>query len=89
MVSTTQAWLLVGIPALVIGIVLYTTRSRVLGVIGLLVLLAGMVVMVTVDRISAAALGSIVALLYAAGRAGGGAAVGQDPDATGGYPRSS
>jgi hypothetical protein len=78
-VSTTQAWLLVGIPTLVIGIVLYTARSRVLGIIGLLVMLAGLVVMVTVDRVSAAALGAIVALLYAAGRAGGGAAVGEDP----------
>ena len=77
--STTQAWLLVGIPTLVIGIVLYTARSRVLGGIGLLVMLGGLAVMVTVDRISAAALGAVVTLLYAAGRAGGGAAVGEDP----------
>ena len=77
--STTQAWLLVGIPALVVGVVLYTARSRLLGIIGLLVLLAGMLVLATVDRISAAAFGSVIALLYAAGRAGGGSAVGQDP----------
>lgn len=77
--STMQAWLLVGIPALVIGIVLYTARSRRLGALGLLVLLVATLVLATVDRVSAAALGSIIALLYAAGRAGGGAAVGEDP----------
>jgi hypothetical protein len=69
----------VGIPVLVIGIVLYTARSRRLGIIGLIVLLAGMLVLVTIDRISAAVFGFVIALLYAAGRAGGGAAVGQDP----------
>lgn len=77
--STTQAWLLVGIPALVIGIVLYTARSRRLGALGLLVMLVGTLVLATVNRVSAAALGSIIALLYAAGRAGRGAAAGQDP----------
>jgi uncharacterized membrane protein YjjB (DUF3815 family) len=79
MVSTMQAWLLVGIPALVIGIVLYTARSRWLGALGLLVMLGATLVLATVDRVSAAALGSIAALLYATGRAGGGAAVGEDP----------
>jgi hypothetical protein len=77
--STTQAWLLIGVPGLVIGVVLYTARSRWLGFAGLLVLLAAVVAMVTVDRVSAMALGTVVVLLYAAGRAGQGAAVGEDP----------
>jgi hypothetical protein len=42
-------------------------------------MVAAMLLLAIVDRISAAVFGSIIALLYAAGRAGGGAAVGQDP----------
>jgi hypothetical protein len=77
--STTQAWLLVGIPGLVIGVVLYTARSRWLGFAGHIVMLAAALVMVTVDRVSAMVLGAVVVLLYATGRAGQGGAVGEDP----------
>lgn len=78
-VSVTQAWILVGVPTLVAGIALYTARSRWLGALGLLVLIAGTLVMATVDRISAAAVGTFVTMLYAAGRAGHGGVVGEDP----------
>jgi hypothetical protein len=78
-VTTTQGWLLIGVPTLLAGIVLYTMRSPRLGAIGLLVITAGAFALATVDRASGAALGAVVALLYAAGRAGGGAAVGSDP----------
>jgi hypothetical protein len=77
--TSTQAWLLVGIPGLVGGIVLYTARSRWLGLAGFLVLLAAVVVMATVDRVGAMVLGAVVVLLYAAGRAGHGDVVGEDP----------
>jgi lipoprotein signal peptidase len=78
-VTTTQGWLLIGVPALLAGIVLYTMRSPRLGAIGLLVVTAGALALATVDRASGVALGAVVALLYAAGRAGGGAAAGNDP----------
>jgi len=77
--TSTQAWLLVGIPALVIGIVLYTAKSRWLGLLGFFVLLAAALVLVTVDRVAAMVLGAVVVLLYAAGRAGQGGVVGEDP----------
>lgn len=77
--SAMQGWLLIGVPSLVAGLVLYTSRSRWLGALGLLVLLAGTLALMTVDRVSAAILGAAVTLLYAAGRAGDGGVVGQDP----------
>jgi hypothetical protein len=77
--SSTQAWLLVGIPGLVIGIVLYTARSRWLGLAGFFVLLAAVLAMVTVERMGAMVLGVVIVLLYAAGRAGQGGVVGEDP----------
>lgn len=96
--TVMQAWLLLGVPAAVLSMALYTSRSRLLGTAGLLVLLGATIAMVAVDRLSAAVLGVLLALLYAAGRAGGGAVSGDDPvrrphttaviGGTGGYPRS-
>jgi len=77
--TASQAWLLLGVPALVGGLTLYTSRWRWLGLLGMLVLLAAAVAMATVDRASAAVLGGVMVLLYAAGRGGGGAVVGDDP----------
>ena len=77
--TVTQGWLLIGVPSLVAGVVLYTTRSPRLGAAGLLVLIAGSVALVTVDRAWGAALGAVAVLLYAAGRAGRGGAAGPDP----------
>lgn len=77
--TATQAWLLIGIPVLLVGVTLYTLRSPRLSAAGVLVLVAGTVVMAAADRISAAVLGVIAVLLYAAGQAGQGAATGADP----------
>lgn len=74
-----QAWLLIGIPALTASLTLYTARSQVLGAVGVLVALGAAAAMATVDQASAVALGVVVVLLYAAGRAGRGGAVGDDP----------
>ena len=82
--TVMQAWLLIGVPALLIGLVLYTARSPRLGALGLLVLVGATIVLATVDRISAAVMAGLLTLLYAAGRAGLGAAVGEDPVRPGG-----
>lgn len=74
-----QVWLLIGIPALLIGLVLYTMRSPRLGAMGLFVLIAAAAGVAMVDRVSAAVLGACAVLLYAAGLAGHGGAVGEDP----------
>lgn len=65
-----QAWLLIGVPGLVIGWALFLTRSPARALAGYGVLLAAFVGMALVHRVSAAVLGAVVALLYAAGRGG-------------------
>lgn len=77
--TLTQGWLLIGIPTLVAGVVLYMMRSPRLGAAGMLVLIAGSIALVTVDRVSGAALAAVAVLLYAAGRAGAGGVAGTDP----------
>lgn len=77
--SVVQVWMLIGVPTLLVGLVLYTMRSPRLGALGMLVIIAGAVAVAVVDRISAAVLGTFAVLLYAAGLAGHGAAVGDDP----------
>jgi hypothetical protein len=69
-VSITQAWLIVGIPALVLAAALFYGRSRVRTRLGYLVLLAAFAVLTPVDPASGAVVGGVVALLYAAGRGG-------------------
>lgn len=63
-------WLLVGIPALALGLTLFVGRSPVRTLLGYLVLALGFGVMAVFDRPSAAILGGVLALLYAAGRGG-------------------
>lgn len=65
-----QVWLVVGLPAIVLGGALFYGRSRLRTGLGYLVLLAAFAVMLTVDRASAGVLGLAVALLYAWGRGG-------------------
>lgn len=77
--TIVQVWLLVGVPVLVIGLALYTARSRWLGALGVLVMLAGAIAVAPVDRASGAVLGVFAVLMYAAGTAGEGAVVGDDP----------
>ena len=68
--SILQVWLVVGVPALVLACALFYGRSRLRTALGYVVLLAAFGLMLTVDRGSAAVIGGIVALLYAAGRGG-------------------
>lgn len=66
--TVLQAWLLVGVPALALALVLFTGSSRWRSLLGYVVLLAAFAVMVVVSPPSAAAIGGLVALLHAAGR---------------------
>ena len=66
----TQAWLFVGIPCLVAAFALFYGRSRIRTLFGYLVLAVAFGVMMLYDRSSAAVIGAIAALLYAAGRGG-------------------
>lgn len=65
-----QAWLVVGVPGLALGLALFLVRSPVRALLGYGVLLATFVGMALVDRASAVVLGGLLALLYAAGRGG-------------------
>lgn len=68
--SVLQAWLVIGVPGLVVGLAMFIVRSPTRAVLGYLALLAAFAGMAMVDRVSAAVLGSALALLYAAGRGG-------------------
>jgi hypothetical protein len=65
-----QAWLLIGLPSLLLGLTLFVGRSPWRAAAGYTVLLAGFAGLAVVDRTSAAVLGGLVALLLAAGRGG-------------------
>jgi len=67
-VSVVQVWLLVGIPVLALGLALFLSRSPVRKLLGYVVLGAGFAVVASMDRPSAAVLGGVLALLYAAGQ---------------------
>jgi hypothetical protein len=69
-VSILQAWLLIGLPSLLLGLTLFIGRSPWRAAAGYAVLLAGFGGMAVVDRTSAAVLGGLIALLLAAGRGG-------------------
>jgi hypothetical protein len=69
-VTILQVWLVAGIPGLVLAFALFYGASRLRTFLGYVVLLIVFGVMLTVDRGSAAAIGGISALLYAAGRGG-------------------
>jgi hypothetical protein len=69
-VNVLQAWLLVGVPTLAVGLGLFVRRSPIRAVLGYLVLAAGFGLMTVFHRASGALFGGILALLYAAGRGG-------------------
>jgi hypothetical protein len=83
-VTLLQAWLLLGIPALALGMAMFVGRSRWRSLVGYLVLIVGFGVMLPFDRASAAAFGGLIALMYAAGR-GGESDSGPDPMAATGH----
>ena len=66
--SVLQVWLLVGIPVLALGLLLFSLPATVAKLLGYLVLGGGFVVVASVDRASAAVFGAVLALLYAAGQ---------------------
>lgn len=75
-----QAWLLMGIPALIATVGLYLARTPAFGLAAFGVLAAGFAGMAMVDRASAAVFGLLLALLYAAGRSGSGERRDGQPD---------
>jgi hypothetical protein len=77
--SVVQVWLLIGVPVLLAAFALYTARSPALNAVGVLVALAGALVVTAFDRASGAVLGVLAVLLYASGDAGRAAVDGDDP----------
>jgi hypothetical protein len=69
-VNALQAWLVVGIPALILACALFYGRSRLRTRLGYVVLLGAFSALTAVDRASGAVVGGLIALLYAAGRGG-------------------
>lgn len=65
------AWL-IGIPAAVVAFALFLGCSRLRAAFGYAVLVAGFVGMAAFDRVSAAVLGGVLALVYATGQGGQG-----------------
>ena len=68
--NALQVWLLIGIPALVLGGALFLRRSPVRSALGYVVLLGGFAGVTAFHRPSAGVFGGVLALLYAAGRGG-------------------
>ena len=68
--SILQAWLVVGLPLLIVAFALFYGRSKVRTGLGYVALLVAFGFMVTVDRSSAAVIGGLAALAYGAGRGG-------------------
>jgi predicted cobalt transporter CbtA len=69
-VTVFQAWLLVGIPALALGLAMFVGRSAWRSMLGYAVLIVGFGVMTAFDRASGAVFGAVLALIYAGGRGG-------------------
>jgi hypothetical protein len=69
-VHPVQVWLIIGIPALVVGLALFLRRSPVRALFGYAVLAVGFGVVSAYHRPSGAVFGGLLALLYAAGRGG-------------------
>jgi uncharacterized membrane protein len=67
-VTVAQVWLLAGVPALLVSLLLFLARSQLANLLGFVVLAAGFAVLTSADRASGAAFGALLALLYATGR---------------------
>lgn len=68
--SLLQAWLVIGVPGLALGLALFLVRSPARTLAGYVILIAAFVGMAFVHRPSAAVVGGVLALLYASGRGG-------------------
>ena len=66
--GTLQIWLVAGLPAILASLFLFVGRSQLSQILALVVLAVGFVVVTSVDRVSGAVLGSLLALVYATGR---------------------
>jgi hypothetical protein len=77
-VTVLQAWLIVGVPGLILAFSLFYGQSKVRTAIGYLVLAVVFGVLMVVDRASGAIVGGIAALLYGAGRGGQAESTGQN-----------
>ena len=63
-----QVWLVVGVPALVLGIMLLLASHQLATLLAYIVLAAGFAVVTGVDRASGTIFALLLALLYATGR---------------------
>ncbi len=81
--TVVQAWLLVGIPVLLLALALFLKPAPWRALLGYAVLLAGLVAMTVWSRPSGAVFGGLIALLYAAGRGGSVERRGDSPDVVG------
>lgn len=68
--SVLAAWILIGVPALALGLAMFVGRSPGRALVGYVVLGCGSAALTAVHRVSGALLGAVLALLYAAGRGG-------------------
>lgn len=76
--TVLQAWIIVGVPGLILAFSLFYGQSKVRTGIGYLVLALVFGVLMVVDRASGAIVGGIAALLYGAGRGGQAESEGQN-----------
>jgi hypothetical protein len=68
--GSLQAWLVIGIPVLGVCVGLFLTRNPQAALLAYTLLTVGFLALAMVDRIAGAVFGALLALLYAAGRAG-------------------
>jgi quinol-cytochrome oxidoreductase complex cytochrome b subunit len=69
-VTAWQAWLIGGVPALVIAAIAFVGRSPWRSLLGYVALAVGFGILATADRASAAAFAVLIALVFATGRGG-------------------
>lgn len=68
--NVVQAWLVIGIPALLLALTCLVGRSPGRAALGYLALVGGFLGMAVTDRVSAGVFGGLLVLIYAAGRGG-------------------
>lgn len=68
--NVVQAWLVIGLPALLLALTCLVGRSPGRAALGYLALAGGFLGMALVDRVSAGVFGGLLVLVYAAGRGG-------------------
>lgn len=68
--SVAQAWLLFGIPSLLLAMTFFIGRSSLRALLGYLSLVGGFIGLALADRASAAAFSALIFFAYAAGRGG-------------------